>query len=91
MFQNLFSDTGYALRVMKSRPWFTTVIILTLTVGIGANTAMFSAFSSVMFRQFPYEEPGELVIGRSTFSGNVGPNVSGYDLFDYREQNSSFT
>jgi len=91
MFQNLIADAGYALRVMKSRPWFTLTVILTLAVGIGANTAMFSTFSAVMFRQLPYEEPNMIVMGRSTFSGNIGPNVSGYDLYDYREQNSSFT
>lgn len=91
MFQNMLSDTGYALRVMKSRPWFTAVIILTLAVGIGVNTAMFSTLSAVMFRQLPYEEPEQIVMGRSTFSGNIGPNVSGYDLYDYREQNQTFS
>jgi len=91
MIKNLRHDLGYALRVMKKRPWFTLTIILTLAVGIGANTAMFSTLNAIMFRDLPYAEPGEIVMGRSTFSGNIGPNVSGYDLYDYREQSRSFT
>ncbi len=91
MIQNLLNDINYALRVMKKRPWFTLTIIVTLAVGIGANTAMFSTLNAVMFRELPYHEPDRIVMGRSTFSGNIGPNVSGYDLYDYREQNRSFS
>jgi putative ABC transport system permease protein len=91
MLQNLLFDIGSARRGMKTRPGFTLTIIATLAVGIGANTAMFSALNAVMFRELPYRDPGQIVVGRSTFSGNIGPNVSGYDLYDYREQNRSFT
>lgn len=91
MFQNLLQDIGYALRVMKKKPWFTATIVVTLAVGIGTNTAMFSTLNTVMFRELPYDEPEQIVMGRSTFSGNVGPNVSGYDLYDYRDQSQSFS
>ncbi len=90
MRSHLFSDLSYAFRVMMSRPWLTAIIILTLAIGIGSVTAMFGTINAALLRSLPYDEPDRLVMGRSTFDGQVGPNVSGYDYYDYREQSGSF-
>lgn len=87
---DLLSDAFYALRMMKSRPGFTLVVVLTLAVGIGATTAMFGTINAALLSRLPFEEPDRLVLGRATFDGNVNPWVSGYDYYDYRDQSESF-
>jgi hypothetical protein len=71
----LFSDIAYALRIMKARPGLTITIILTLAVGIGAVTAMFGTINAALFRSLPFDEPERLLMGRSTWEGQIGPNV----------------
>jgi putative ABC transport system permease protein len=90
MLQDLFADAGFALRVMMKRPGFTAVVVLTLAIGIGANTAMFAALDAALFRSLPYEDPDRLVMGRATFSGGLNPMASAYDYFDYRERSDVF-
>ena len=86
----LLSDTFYALRMMKSRPGFTLVVVFTLAVGIGATTAMFGTINAALLSRLPFDEPDRLVMGRTTFDGDVNPWVSGYDYYDYRDQSQSF-
>ena len=90
MLQDLLSDAGYTLRVMMKRPGFTAVVVLTLAIGIGANTAIFAALDAALFRSLPYEEPDRLVMGRATFNGELNPMASAYDYFDYRERSDVF-
>ena len=90
MFHTFFSYSLFALRQMRNRPWFTMVVILTLAVGIGANTAMFSTINATMFRALPYEDPDRLVMGRATFDGGINPTASAFDYYDYQEMNASF-
>ena len=57
----LLSDVQYALRLMRRSPGFTAVAVLSLALGIGANTAIYSLFYTIMLRQLPVAQPEQLV------------------------------
>lgn len=59
--ESVFGDIGFALRALSRRPLFAAVTILTLGLGIGAATAMFSVVDGVLLKQLPYDEPSSLV------------------------------
>src|SRR6266567_2982924 len=74
--EDLWRDLGYGVRLLRSSPMFTLVAVLSLALGIGANTAIFSLLDTVMLRSMPVVEPDKLVelkryfppYGRGTFS-----------------------
>ena len=84
---SLFQDVRFAIRGLLRQPGFTAGVVLLLAIAIGANVAMFSAFHEALIRPLPYAEPDRLILGRATFNGNMNPDMSAYDYFDYRERN----
>src|SRR5882724_10542241 len=87
------NDLKFAFRQLFNNPGFTAVAVLTLALGIGANTAVFSIINGVLLRPLPYPEPDRLVTlwECSPERGIDQDRVSGPNYLDWREQNTVFT
>jgi putative ABC transport system permease protein len=90
MLSNLPGDLRYAARSARRNPLFTVVVVLTLAVGIGANTAMFSIVRAALLEPLPYKDPETLVYAQCTFGGVPNPIGSAPDYYDYRDETESF-
>ncbi len=88
--QESLRDVRYALRALRHNPVYTFVAIVTLALGVGANTAIFSVVRGVVLRPLPYREPERLVSLQSTIGERVTA-VSGPDFMDWRQQARSMS
>jgi putative ABC transport system permease protein len=91
LMEELFQDVRYGLRMLRKSPGFTAVALLTLALGIGANTSIFSVVYGVLLRPLPYQDPGRLIVLNET-TPKVGlVSVSYPNFLDWRSGNHAFS
>src|ERR1700682_4236412 len=91
---NLVQDLRYAARTFRKSPIFVTVAVLSLALGIGANTAIFTLVDQILLRLLPVKDPQQLVLLRGRgphYGSNNGRNKLSYPMYeDFRDHNTVF-
>jgi len=88
--ESLVQDVRFGLRMLRKSPGFTAVAVLTLALGIGANTAIFSVVNAVLLRPLPYPQANRLAIIWSTWGKETRGPASGPELVEFRHRSSAF-
>ena len=91
--ETILNDIRYSIRGLLKRPGFTAIAVITLALGIGANTAIFSVVKSVLLRPLPYAEPDRLVQFRVYFPaiGHEQTWIAPRDVVDWQQQSHSYS
>jgi predicted permease len=85
---SMLQDAHYAVRTMLKSPGFTAVAVLTLALGIGANTAIFTVVNAILLRPLPYQDAERMVFLTRTFPGGRGGSVSVPKFFSWKQDSS---
>ena len=88
--ESLIQDLKYAARVLLKSPGFVLIAVLTLALGIGANTALFSVVNGVLLRPLPFPRPNELVVLSEKTANFDSSSISYPNFLDWQRSNSSF-
>jgi predicted permease len=91
MLDTFLQDTRYSLRLMRKNPGFTLIAMLTLTLGIGANTAIFSVVNGVLLNPLPFPEPGQLVALHESKVNFERGSISYPNFRDWQKDNHTFS
>src|ERR1700757_3521705 len=89
--RSLLQDLRYGIRLLRKTPAFTVVAVLTLGLGIGANTAIFSIVNAVLLRPLSFEKPDRVVLLQGVWQGRGSGGVSPGNFHDIREETKSFS
>src|SRR2546428_2817667 len=87
----IVQDVRYALRTLRKSPGFTTIAVLTIALGIGANTAIFPLLNAAILRPLGYPQPQQLMFLTTTFSDGQRGSVSAPEYWELTEINQSFS
>src|SRR5437588_2813897 len=87
---SFWQDIRYGLRVLGKNPGFTAIAVLTLALGIGANTALFSVVNGVLLNPLPYPEPEQLVELRESKPNFATGSISYPNFMDWQKDNRTF-
>jgi putative ABC transport system permease protein len=89
--ESLWIDSRHAVRSLRKRPTFAAAVVVTVALGIGANTAIFSLCSAVLLKPLPYANPDRLVTLWELQSGGSLSTVAPANFVDWRQQSRSFS
>src|SRR4029453_10190852 len=89
--EELWGDVAYALRQLKASPGFTAVAVVTLALGIGANSAMFALADATLLKPLPFPEPDRLVMLSEPRAGGARSRVNPLDFEDWEARVRAFT
>src|ERR1700723_2476989 len=89
--ETLIQNLKYAARVLLKSPGFVAIAVLTLALGIGAKTALFSVVNGVLLRPLPFSRPSELVVLSEKSANFESSSISYPNFLDWQRSNSSFT
>ena len=89
--EQIIEDIRFGLRLLRKNPGFTAVAILTLALGIGANTAVFSLVYAVLLRPLPFKDPSSLIVLNETTPKVGTVSVSYPNFLDWRSQSHAFS